>query len=387
MAWHYGTFSCGHDGRVDIIGPTKDRQRKADWHFSRKCEDCRETERLKKIEKVNKLAAERAAEMELPRLKGTEKQIAWANTIRDEFVKSYEKAQERMDKIKREKPELYEENKEPIEHEIRTANFIMEERVDSSYWIDNRDHKFSQFVHSELDNVPKTEKEIIEKEVEEQLSRQVRSESTIFPENKVKDAPVEIRVTTNSVQAVYERDYDLIEVAKSLGYKWSGKVWEKRITEFTGSAEERAAELGNELLNNGFPVVIINEKIRNKAIKGNFKPECTRWVRVIVESSQLAISWSGYDNKLYDKARSLPKSKWNNPSVLVHVAHFKEVKDFADAYGFEFSKAAKRAIEEHKRVLKQSDPVTAAEVSKKEKDGLEQILKSDDGILDDLKED
>lgn len=34
MAWYYGTYSCGHEGRVNIIGPTKDRQRKSDWHFS-----------------------------------------------------------------------------------------------------------------------------------------------------------------------------------------------------------------------------------------------------------------------------------------------------------------------------------------------------------------
>lgn len=26
MAWYEGTFSCGHEGRVNIIGPNKDCQ-------------------------------------------------------------------------------------------------------------------------------------------------------------------------------------------------------------------------------------------------------------------------------------------------------------------------------------------------------------------------
>ena len=25
MAWYEGTFACGHEGRVNIIGPQKDR--------------------------------------------------------------------------------------------------------------------------------------------------------------------------------------------------------------------------------------------------------------------------------------------------------------------------------------------------------------------------
>lgn len=33
MAWYYGTYGCKHDGKINIVGPTKDRQRKADWHF------------------------------------------------------------------------------------------------------------------------------------------------------------------------------------------------------------------------------------------------------------------------------------------------------------------------------------------------------------------
>lgn len=47
MAWYYGTYSCGHEGRVNIIGPTKDRQWKADRHFGHMCPECYENGRKK----------------------------------------------------------------------------------------------------------------------------------------------------------------------------------------------------------------------------------------------------------------------------------------------------------------------------------------------------
>ena len=30
MAWYNGTFSCGHEGKVNIIGKAKDREWKMD---------------------------------------------------------------------------------------------------------------------------------------------------------------------------------------------------------------------------------------------------------------------------------------------------------------------------------------------------------------------
>lgn len=37
MAWYEGTFACGHEGRVNIIGPQKDRGYKKERAFSRLC--------------------------------------------------------------------------------------------------------------------------------------------------------------------------------------------------------------------------------------------------------------------------------------------------------------------------------------------------------------
>lgn len=32
MAWYEGTYACGHEGRVNIIGPQKDRGYKKKGH-------------------------------------------------------------------------------------------------------------------------------------------------------------------------------------------------------------------------------------------------------------------------------------------------------------------------------------------------------------------
>ena len=54
MAWYYGTYSCGHEGRVNIIGPTKDRQWKADRHFGHMCPECYVKFSMKHFEKGEK---------------------------------------------------------------------------------------------------------------------------------------------------------------------------------------------------------------------------------------------------------------------------------------------------------------------------------------------
>jgi hypothetical protein len=40
MAWYYGTYSCGHEGRTNIVGPIKNRKWISDKHFDNECPDC-----------------------------------------------------------------------------------------------------------------------------------------------------------------------------------------------------------------------------------------------------------------------------------------------------------------------------------------------------------
>ena len=79
----YVTFACGHEETVQLYGGAAERDRKTEW-MSRacKCSACKAADR----DAENAKAAEAAADAGRPALVGSEKQIAWANTIREKMI-------------------------------------------------------------------------------------------------------------------------------------------------------------------------------------------------------------------------------------------------------------------------------------------------------------
>lgn len=75
------TYKCGHTATINICGPTKDRDRKAAWYAEQDCPECRRA-------KENADAAAKAEAADRPELAGSEKQVAWANTIREKAIDS-----------------------------------------------------------------------------------------------------------------------------------------------------------------------------------------------------------------------------------------------------------------------------------------------------------
>lgn len=112
-----GVYSCGHAGEINVCGPHRDRQWKVDRKFSGLCPECYKKKIEEEKERKNREAAEKSAEMELPELTGTEKQVAWATTLRMEFIKKYEK------KIA--------EGKENLEKILKSGGTIIEELMDA----------------------------------------------------------------------------------------------------------------------------------------------------------------------------------------------------------------------------------------------------------------
>ncbi|WP_042761601.1 hypothetical protein, partial [Streptococcus sobrinus] len=77
----------------------------------------------------------------------------------------------------------------------------------------------------------------------------------------------------------------------------------------------------------------------------------------------------------------------SNPSVLVNVAHFKEVEEFAELYGFKFTSKALQLIQNQKDKLASAMVVRPEQQEiEPDKDGLQEILNSEDAVLDDLKD-
>lgn len=374
MAWYYGTFSCGHEGRTNIIGPSKNRQYIADRRFSGLCEECYSKWLEEEKERKNKESLEAAKEMELPELTGTEKQITWALTLRQNLINKFEEL------IK-----LYAKREEErsVEDLTTALNYILENKIEAKYYIDNR-------YESAGDLAIKANTEIYEnskKQAEKVESKEVIKEGTITPVEVKFDGVAEININEKKISVRFEKNQIFISIVKSLGYKWNG-IWEKEIKETVGSYKDRAAELGNKLLNNGFAICILDEEIRTKAINADYEVECKRWIYPSKDNSNLAISWNGRNEKLYNASRRLPGSKWNSPYVFVKISHYKEVEEFAEMYGFKFTQKAINLIKDYKIQLENIEVVDVVKFENKPlKDGLNDILSSSREVLDDLKED
>ncbi|WP_042761680.1 hypothetical protein, partial [Streptococcus sobrinus] len=69
---------------------------------------------------------------------------------------------------------------------------------------------------------------------------------------------------------------------------------------------DRAAELGNKLLNKGFPICILDVEVLQNAVHSVFEKECKRWIYIRKGTDQLAINWTDESEDIYKQARSLP---------------------------------------------------------------------------------
>lgn len=388
MAWYYGVYSCGHEGRVDIIGPGKDREWKKERAFSKLCPECYKKYLEEKREEENKEAAKLSAEMELTDLYGTPKQIAWANTLRINFIDKFSKLMDSLGSQRR-RISLYDDAGTVIwiSREILTdmEDWILNNKLEARFWIDFRDNDLIRYIEIAFHGLEE-ERNAIPEDIKEEID-QINAALTISPENKQKEGIVEITETNGSIKALYIKDNDFIDIVKSLGYRWTG-IWEKSITEYTGSATDRAAELGNTLLANGFTVRFPDSDSKDKAISGDFEKECSYWVKYNLDHKQLSFTWKGHDN-IYDKVMKLPSAKYRSGSVLVSLEFYKEVLDFADTMGFKISK---RALEEIKRYKEQESKFDKVSVKAPENNSpsgeekLRSVLKKS-GVIEDLKDD
>lgn len=89
------TFSCGHEATVDLFGKTSERERRITWYEKEGiCPDCyrkmKEDERRQADAELAAYADKIETEYNLPKLEGTEKQVAWARKIRAGVIRAWE---------------------------------------------------------------------------------------------------------------------------------------------------------------------------------------------------------------------------------------------------------------------------------------------------------
>lgn len=400
MSWYERTYACGHPGRENITGPTRNREWIAERRFSGLCPECAEKERLEKIEAENKKATELSQEYELPELIGSEKQVSWANTLRLKRLEEFEE----VDKIIADGGEWVGESslihyftKEEIEalsaqEDVETAyqrlravmaeiyEYLMSQKTKASWWIDTRQKRLEDILEAVVTDFK--EYASIQKDP---VKRDIIAEATLFPEEKRKNGIVKIAVLDNKITAEYEKDEEFRKIVKSQRFKWDDK-WIRFINVMTGKAEDRAAELGNQLLREGFVVQIIDEEAREKAITGNFEPEYDRWICNGSEG-KVEIIWEGKNDKLYQDARSIKGARYSRGAVIVPVDQYQALLDFADLYNFRITPKAREKLNAYLDLRESALKVKPGEPEDfVYTDDLESILNTSREILDDLRD-
>ncbi len=99
MARYTITYSCGHTADKQLFGKIDDRDNYINWCKAHKlCPECQRKQLEAKRAAQTRKATEEASALNLAELTGSEKQIAWAITIRskvlaliDEFIKDADK--------------------------------------------------------------------------------------------------------------------------------------------------------------------------------------------------------------------------------------------------------------------------------------------------------
>lgn len=118
MAKYTVNHICGHSVEVQLFGKMDDRYRRIEWLETQECDECRKA-------KANAAAAAAKEERGLPDLTGSEKQVAWANTIREQAYKA-------LDELE---PFNTNDKTKALFSSWRTK---LDAQTEAKWWIDNR---------------------------------------------------------------------------------------------------------------------------------------------------------------------------------------------------------------------------------------------------------
>lgn len=143
-------FSCGHTATLDLVGPYKDRYKKIAWlEEEGKCPECygkikraeREEARKKEEQKIEAMEKE----LNFAHLVGTEKQVAWARSLRAKMIKVWD-------------DEIY--FKSHYKRNRRLLNAVARHETSAVFWINSTDKDFADMMNPYLEAHPEIVKEV-----------------------------------------------------------------------------------------------------------------------------------------------------------------------------------------------------------------------------------
>jgi hypothetical protein len=301
-------------------------------------------------------------------LKGTTKQIAWAETVREEIIDRVERHLEVM--VTGEN--LLERNKQ-----VSYLRGIAE----SSWWIDHRKYN-ADFLFTVLEGMMEKEKEL--EQHSEALSSLILTEKDLKKDEGLLTTGLEykqtvvIKVFDSIIKIDSKKDCDLICILKEHYFKWEqapyignglyldtirgdkpSYYWMRDIKSISSSLEDKVAELGYILINEGFPVVIQNDLIRSKLIDGDFEKESRQWMYFSPADKTFILKWLPYFDEssvawrlrstdIYNRLKSFYGSQWDKElqSMRVPVKYYRELLNFCDEFDFTVKESATNLLDD-----------------------------------------
>lgn len=370
MAWTDITYKCGHTGRVQLYGKSSQREWRVQCMEQELCHDCK-----------LKIASEKEEQLGLKEINtGSEKQISWARVIRVQKLEQYQGGEWIV--IKYVRP-AYDGSwvKETYEN-------IRDTKLSARWWIDRSEKKIDEIIVDEY----KSKVESMAKEAEK-IERQNRLDDMgviAYPENRKTDNVVDVQIDGGEISLLTVKDDYFRSIVKNYGYKWRDGRWRQSFNKFSGPVSDRAAEIGNKLLNEGYPVSIQDDEIREKAIHADYETQCRHWITWNLKHEKLGVLCERGDGT-YDKLKKVKGFKYQDGIILVAIESYNEVIDFAELNGFKISDGAMGAIERYKEKMSGIKTVNPSkhkieDPQPTQEEKLEEVLESSREVLTDLRD-
>lgn len=257
-------------------------------------------------------------ENNLATLTGSDKQIAWANKIRKNFMVLINSS--------------ILNRKANVNEEILLAIERFKRETESSFFIDHRDTKTLQTILWQLHE--QRLREIIENETRN-LGIVADAEIVLTPKETICKDPVRILVQVGLVIARFRKHEKVNELFKRHRYRWDNneKYWVIK----TQSETDRAAELAARLLNMGVPVIMHNEESRYKLETRSFEIANHKVIGTNAEETLFIVNFP-YDKNIEKILEStLNGNVYSKGRIAIKKAFTDDLIDFAEEYGFRFN--------------------------------------------------
>ena len=142
MAWYGVTYACGCSDRMQVYGPTRDRQAIADREGRKDCPTCYRKAQDARNAAATVAAAQEAVVAGMPTLIGSTKQISWAEMIRATTKQHIETAIGQYDEALAANSLMSTPQAMPPITDVVGFGARILRQADAKYWIDRRSTDF-----------------------------------------------------------------------------------------------------------------------------------------------------------------------------------------------------------------------------------------------------